>query len=371
VKHAFALLLSAHGAIHLLGVVKGFGLAPVATLKLPISRPAGALWLLASLFFLAAAVLLYAAPGRWWVAAAPALVVSQALIAGAWADAWFGTVANALVAVPLAVALLQAAPWSLRAEFDRAVAARPAAAAAGTSGTITRADLAPLPPAVRRYVERSGAVGRPHLHGFVARFTGRIRNGTGAPWLDFEVEQRTTFDPPVRLFFMTAARSGVPFHAYHTLTPAGATMRVKVAGLIQAVDAHGPEMDRSEAVTFFNDLCVLAPGALVDAPVRWEELDRQTVRGTYTLGREAVSATLSFDEAGDLTGFISEDRMMSADGKTFDRHPWLTPLRDYSSYEGGRAARRGEAIWRLPSGDFTYGQFVLESLRTDPAPGAG
>jgi len=63
--------------------------------------------------------------------------------------------------------------------------------------------------------------------------------------------------------------------------------------------------------------------------------------------------------------------MMSADGKTFERHPWSTPLRDYAWYEGGRAARRGEASWRLPSGDFTYGQVLLESLRTDPEPVAG
>jgi len=121
VKHAFALLLVIHGAIHLLGFVKGFGLAPVAQLKDPISRPAGALWLLAALLFLVTAALLYAAPGRWWVAAAPAILLSQALVFGAWSDARFGTVANAIVLVPLAVALLQRAPWSLRAEFDRAV----------------------------------------------------------------------------------------------------------------------------------------------------------------------------------------------------------------------------------------------------------
>jgi hypothetical protein len=99
------------------------------------------------------------------------------------------------------------------------------------------------------------------------------------------------------------------------------------------------------------------------------------VRGSFALGHEVVSATLSFDEAGDLRGFVSEDRMMSADGKTYARHPWSTPLGDYAAFEGGRVARRGEATWRLPSGDFTYGQFVLESLRTDPepalAPGAG
>lgn len=365
-KQAFALLLAFHGAIHLLGFVKGFGLAPVAQLKEPISRPGAALWLAAAVLFVTAAALLRAAPGRWWLAAAPALVLSQALIVSAWADARFGTVVNAIVLVPLAVTLLQRAPWSLRAEFDAAVAARPPAVAARPADAVTAADLAHLPPAVRRYMERAGAVGRPHVRGFVARFSGRMRNGVGAPWMDVEAEQRTTVDPPVRLYFMTAARGGIPFHVYHALTAAGATMRVRVAGLAQVVDARGPEMDRSEAVTFFNDLCVLAPGALVDAPIRWEELDPQTVRGRFTLGRETVSATLTFDGSGDLIGFVSEDRSMSSDGKTFERHPWSTPLRDPTVFEGGRVARRGAATWRLPTGDFTYGEFVLEQLRADP-----
>ncbi len=29
-------------------------------------------------------------------------------------------------------------------------------------------------------------------------------------------------------------------------------------------------MDRTEAVTLFNDMCLLAPGALVDARIQWE-----------------------------------------------------------------------------------------------------
>jgi hypothetical protein len=365
VKHAFALLLGVHGTIHLLGFVKAFGLAPVAQLE-PITRPAGALWLVAALLFLATSALVYAAPGRWWLAAAPAVLLSQALISRAWTDARFGTVANAVVLVPLAVALLQRAPWSLRAEFDRAVAARLPAVAAEPPDAVTAADLAPLPAALRRYVERAGAVGRPHVRWFEARFTGRIRNGLGAPWMDLEAEQRTTLDPPARLFFIAASRAGIPFHAYHRLTTEGATMRVRVAGLVQVVDARGPEMDRSEAVTFFNDLCVLAPGTLVNAPVRWEELGPRRVRGTFTLGRNSVSATLSFDESGDLVGFVSDDRSMSADGKTFEPHPWSTPLRDHTAFDGGRVARRGQATWSLPAGDFTYGEFVLESLRVGP-----
>ena len=39
----FLTLMVIHGLIHLLGFVKGFGLAPVSQLSAPISRPVGAL----------------------------------------------------------------------------------------------------------------------------------------------------------------------------------------------------------------------------------------------------------------------------------------------------------------------------------------
>jgi len=57
----FAVLLVLHGAIHLLGFVKGFGLAEVAALKLPIGATTGVFWLLAALGFAASAAMLFAA----------------------------------------------------------------------------------------------------------------------------------------------------------------------------------------------------------------------------------------------------------------------------------------------------------------------
>jgi len=232
---------------------------------------------------------------------------------------------------------------------------------------VTEADLTPLPPPVRQYVRRAGAVGRPHVRGFAARFQGRIRNRLDAPWMDFVAEQRTVIAPPTRLFLIDASRAGIPFQALHALVGPDATMRVRVAQLLEVVNARGKEMNRSETVTFFNDLCLLAPGALVDVPVRWEALDALSVRATYTQGSETISAVLTFDGQGDLTGFASEDRYMSSDGKTHVKHPWSTPVRNFRDYAGGRLARNGEAIWTLPGGDFTYGEFALESLVTDPA----
>jgi hypothetical protein len=366
---AFTLLLALHGAIHLLGFAKGLGLAPVAALRQPVSRAGGVLWLVAALLFIATAALLLAAPGRWWAAAVPAVVLSQALIFGAWSDARFGTLVNAIVLVPLVVALLEVAPWSLASEFRREVARRPPAAAA-PGHVVTEVDLAPLPPLVRQYLRRAGVVGRPHVRGFQARFHGRFRNGLDGPWMAFVAEQRTVLEPPARLFFIEASRAGVPVQALHAFIGPEATMRVRVAGLAEVVNGRGPEMNRGETVTFFNDLCLLAPGALVDVQVRWEPLDDRSVRATYTQGAETISAVLTFDAQGDLAGFVSEDRYMSADGKTYLRYPWSTPVREYGDDAGRRLVARAEAVWRLPGGDFTYGDFVVDVLRTDPGPGS-
>ena len=40
-------------------------------------------------------------------------------------------------------------------------------------------------------------------------------------------------------------------------------MRVKLLGAIDMVDARGEVMDRSETVTLFNDMCILAPATLL------------------------------------------------------------------------------------------------------------
>jgi hypothetical protein len=104
----------------------------------------------------------------------------------------------------------------------------------------------------------------------------------------------------------------------HAYADATATMRAKVLWLVTVVDAAGPEMDLGETVTVFNDLVVLAPGGLVDAPVRWTAVDAQNVRGVFTNASQAVTAELTFNEAGDVVDFVSDDRLRaSADGKSF------------------------------------------------------
>jgi hypothetical protein len=142
-------------------------------------------------------------------------------------------------------------------------------------------------------------------------------------------------------------------------------MRAKVRSLFTVVDAAGPEMNRGETVTVFNDLVVLAPGAIVDAPVQWTAIDAQHVRGVFTDGPETVAAVLTFNDQHDLVDFGSEDRSRaSSDGRSFTRQSWSTPLSEHKAVDGRRVLAVGEGRWGAPQpeGPYTYLEFNLDDI---------
>ena len=260
-KLLFAVFLVVHGLIHLMGTAKAFGVADIPQLTQQIARPLGILWLLAAALFLLGAILFFTWPQRWWVVGAGAVVVSQVVILTSWSDARYGTIANIVALVGVALGFLSQGPSSFRAEYDREIAQGLGRAVA--TPLLTEADLAQLPTLVQRYIRLNGAVGQPRVQNFRARFHGQIRSGPSARWMSFTGEQYNFYDQPSRLFLMDASMFGVPFQVFHRFVGPSATMRVKVASVVTIVDAKGPEMDEAETVTLFNDLCVFAPGALI------------------------------------------------------------------------------------------------------------
>jgi hypothetical protein len=231
---------------------------------------------------------------------------------------------------------------------------------------VTDADLAGLPNPVARYIRRSGAVGQPRPSSFFAEVHCRIRSGPAKPWMTFTGRQLNTYgETPQRLFYLDATMFGLPVTVFHVFDEDAAAMRGKVLSLIPILDAKGPEMDRSETVTLFNDMVVFAPAALVDAPVRWTEVSASRIRGTYTRAGEAVTADLIFDSSGDLVDFVSHDRSRASnDGTSFTLLPWNTPITDYGNLHGHRVATEGTAQWDAPApeGHFAYIEFSLDDL---------
>jgi hypothetical protein len=343
-----------------MGLLKAFALGELPQLTQPVSRGMGIVWLAGAFLCLSSVVALFAWPRGWWAIGALALAVSQVVIVSAWGDAKFGTVANVVLLVGVTYGYLTQGPSSFRAEFERdakAGMARPLSAP-----LVTEADLARLPDPVQRYLRATGMVGQPRIRNCRFRFRGRIRSGPDATWMPFLADQQSFADEPTRLFLMHATLLGVPVQAFHRLTGGHATMRVKAAGAITIVNASGPDMDRAEAVTLFNDMCLLAPGTLLEPGIVWEAADAHTAKARFTNGAQTISAMLFFDGEGLLCNFISDDRLRSApDAKTFVPQRFSTPVSEYRRFGAYRLAARAEARWHPPEGEFAYGEFdVLE-----------
>jgi hypothetical protein len=359
-------LLVGHGLIHLLGAAKGFGWAAVDQLKEPIGVWGGLLWLVAATLVLASAVLIaLGAPAWWWVVAVCAAAVSQVAIVSSWSDARVGTVVNVVLMLAAGYGFASLGPTSFHAQWRDQVA-QALADVDPAPAVVTEKDLADLPTPLAAYVRHSGAVGKPRVVSFYADFHGRIRAGPDQAWMPFTGKQVNTYGPrPQRAFIMDATRSGLPVTVLHLFADTTATMRAKVLSLFTVVDASGPEMDRGETVTVFNDLVILAPGAIVGAPVDWSAVDARHVRGDFTDGAQTVSAVLTFDAEHDLVDFVSQDRLRaSADGKSFTPQRWSTPLTGHRVTDGRRVFTVGEGVWHPPQPEepFTYLKFHLDAI---------
>ena len=367
IRWFIGVIVLAHGLIHLLGAVKGFGWAEVPQLVEPIGTGSGVVWLVAAVLTTATGVLLLARIRWWWILGAAALVTSQLVILTSWTDAGVGTIANLVLLVAVIYGWASQGPRSFRAESGR----RSGAALLGlrATGVVTEVDLERLPAPVAAYVRQSGALGRPRVTSFHAQFHGRIRSDATKPWMTFTGDQVNTYgDEPSRLFFMDATMLGIPVDVLHAFVAGTATMRVKACSLLTMVDASGPEMDQAETVTLFNDLCVLAPAALVDAPVTWLVIDDRRARGAYTAGHHTVTAVLTFNEAHELVDFVSDDRLAgSTDGKTFTPQRWSTPISGYRDIGSRRVGTIGEGHWHAPDGEFAYLEFDLDQIAYNPA----
>jgi hypothetical protein len=363
----FTIALVAHGLIHLLGFAKAFRLAELPQLTQPISAAFGFVWLTACILFLATAVSVLVWPRWWWALGAIAVCVSMVAISSSWRDARVGALADFVIMVGVVFGFLVQGSFSLRAAYEHDVAE--GRARATKAEPITEADLEHLPPPVQRYLRKIGVVGHPRVHEFFARMHGRIRSGPDARWMPFRAEQYNFLGgEPARLFYMTASMLGIPFQGFHRYVGRSASMLVKVAGIAPVVNLSGPEMTRAETVTLLNDICIMAPAALIDSPIVWEAIDDRTVRVTFTNAGHSVRAELEFNDAGELTNFWSDDRAKSSsDGTSMTQALWSTPIGEYRLFDRFRLASHGQARWRESGNDYAYIELDLDEVTYDPS----
>lgn len=356
IRTGFFIILTLHAGIHLLGFVNGFQLTGVRQLKKRISKVAGLAWLLAALLLLLTALLFVMANTHWWVLGYLAGGISQLLIFTAWQDARFGSLVNIFL---IAFSFTAFATTSYYNSYKKDVRTCFNQETQIEESVLTESDMASLPDAVKKYLRYTGVGGKPKVKNFRIAFEGKIRKNAQSEWMPFSSEQYNFINAPARLFFMKAVMKHLPVAGYHHFNNGKAVMDIRVLSSFKVQYQDGPEMDQSETVTYFNDMCCMAPATLIDKRITWLNTGGNKLKAAFTNNGITISAWLYFNEKGELVNFISNDRYAADVGKKL---LWSTPLHAYKEINGYRLASYAEAIYSYPEGDLCYGTFNLKAI---------
>jgi hypothetical protein len=223
-------------------------------------------------------------------------------------------------------------------------------------------ETAHLPGCLKNYLKYTGAIGKCKPQNVCIEFDAEMYRKPGDKPMKSHSIQYNFFGEYSRLFFMKARKAGIPFNALHIYKNRQAIFQVKVAELFKVVNISGEDLTKAETVTLLNDMCIFAPGTLIDQRITWHELDSLSAKVTLTNGKYVVTAFLFFNDTGELINFISDDRSALQDDGTLRQLRWATPVSDYQEFEERKIPVFGKTIWNYPEGDFTYGVFKLRSI---------
>ena len=358
-KIILIIILAIHGLIHIMGFMKAFNLAKVEQLLVPISRPLGACWLLTAILFLFTAVAFATSKSWWGFVAIPAVILSQILIIFSWSDAKFGTVPNIII---LLVAVISIGSFFIQNQFEAGVIADFSNNNPQANEILSDSDIVHLPPPVQKYLRYTGAIGKSKIRNIYIEFDAEMFKKPGDKPMKAHSIQYNFYGDYSRYFLMKASKAGIPFSALHVFKNHQASFQVKVAELFKVINVSGEELTKAETVTLLNDMCIFAPGSLIDKRLTWSETGSVSAKVTLSNGKYVVSAMLYFNEAGELINFISDDRSALQDDGTMKQFRWTTPVSNYKEFEGRMIPTAGKTIWHYPEGDFTYGVFELKSI---------
>lgn len=358
-KYGLGALMLAHGCIHLLGFLKAYKLANAGQLTQSISRPIGALWLIAALLILSSLVCLFIPVAWWWLPAAAGVLMSQVLIVTAWQDAKFGTIANAVLLLAAAIGF---ASWLFDHQTEQAVQAVKSQIEFAKPAAITEDRLQPLPAPVRKWLTGIGIVGKPDMQLVHLKQLGLMRlKPDQRKWYEATAEQYVATDNPS--FEWNVSMKLLPFvevKGRDVFADGKASMIMKLASLVTvAGERENPKVDQSSLQRYLLEL-PWYPTAALSRYIEWEGLDDHSAKATLTYQGVTGTAAYSFNDNGDLvrvSAFRYKDS--GADAKPIE---CIGEIKAMGSVDGIRVPTKIDVSWMLEDGKFTWFKIDVDEI---------
>jgi hypothetical protein len=349
-KIAFFILVILHGLIHLIGFVKGFDLREVKEFTQPISKPLGIAWLITSLLFMGY-VLLFSISNRFaWVVGMAAVLISQILILLVWKDARFGTLPNVLI---LLVALISMGQYFFEKRVQKETDTLIDQINPSPSRLITEDGLMDLPEPVKKWLRRSGMVGRTRLTlGKVSQKAEMKLKPDQEKWFHATAVQYTILDEPGFIWKVDVEMNPLVFFRGRDKFDSGkGEMLILLQGLFPIVNETGQKLDEGSLQRYLGEL-VWFPSLALSEYITWEQINDSTAKATLEVKGIKGSGTFHFNEEGDFSRFSA----MRYQGNEADakRQEWVIEATENREMDGVRIPTQMTATWKLDQGDWTW-----------------
>lgn len=215
---------------------------------------------------------------------------------------------------------------------------------------LTEEDIKGLPEPVQRHLKYAQIIGKEKIRNVRLKQKGFLRQKEGQKWMPLEAEQYYTTDPPA--FIWAGKIKAAPLFsitARDMYSEGKGNMLIKLLSTFTVADTKGKEMDQATLMRYLNEI-MWFPAAYVNDYIQWKPVDTHSAKATISNHGLTASAVLYFNEKGEMTNFIGE-RYSTIDNKMTT---WSTPIKEYKEIKGVRIPAKGEAVWKLKSGDFCY-----------------
>lgn len=355
----FLIIVFLHGLIHILGFLKAFAFKEVSALTLPITKPLGLLWLAAAVLFLLYGIF-YATNNKYsWLIGFIAVVISQILIILFWKDARFGAIPNTVV---LLVSIMSYGHYNFQKLVQFETAKILSQSKIFNERVISEDGIKGLPEPIKKWLRRSGAVGKPYMSvGKVIQQAEMKMKPGQENWLRASAVQYSTIDVPA--FIWTVAvkmNSLLHFRGRDKFEEGKGKMLIKLNSLINVVNEKGGKLNEAALQRYLGEM-VWFPSLALSPFLTWQEVNDSTVIATMTYNGTAGSGTFYFNSQGDFNKFSAmRYKDNEPDAK---RYEWVILVDGYKTFEGIKVPSEMTATWKLEKQDWTWLKLSIVDIK--------
>ncbi|MBL8024940.1 MAG: hypothetical protein JNL74_00935 [Fibrobacteres bacterium] len=224
-------------------------------------------------------------------------------------------------------------------------------------------DLKDLPAPVKRYLTKSGVVGKPHTKMFRTRFTGRMKlGGEEDKWREVSGFQYSFIESTLtRIFYIETRMYGVPVVGRDRYFQGHGNMLIKLMDKFAVVNATGESMDKSALITFLNDM-MFFPSAMLTPFVKWAPVNDSTALATITDKGKTVSGLFYFNKEDEIVNFVTDDRTYDNGRGDVRKARWWTPVIKHADVNNVHIPVAGSAEWDFGDRRFLYADFKFSDI---------